>query len=144
MWVGRFKEGARGNVAVTFAITAVVLIGMVGAGISYSTAIGVRSRLQEPLDASVLAGTALPAAAPAAKRLAAAQQYFASNLPSSADTPVFAVEGFTVTGSAGATVESPFLALLASKGIPVSVAATAVKEESDPICVLALNPQASD
>jgi Flp pilus assembly protein TadG len=54
MWLRRFVNDARGNVAPMFALAVVPVIGMVGAAIDYSRASSLRTQMQVALDSAAL------------------------------------------------------------------------------------------
>jgi len=53
--ISRFAGACRGNVAMMFAMTAIPLVGLVGAAIDYSNAYRVKERLQTAVDSAALA-----------------------------------------------------------------------------------------
>lgn len=76
----------KGHVLVMFAITLIVLIGMVGLAIDSGLAYGVKAKLSSAVDAAAIAaGRALGTGASDGERVAnakaAAQKYFDGNIP---------------------------------------------------------------
>ncbi|MCX7056994.1 MAG: VWA domain-containing protein [Proteobacteria bacterium] len=142
----------RGQIAILFAISLVVLIGMVGLAIDSGRAYGVRAKLSAAVDAaSLAAGRALSIGATPAERVANAQaagaRYYAANFPDgylgavrNAPTIVALHDelGFwTVTASGSATMP---VMLLGGVGVidPVQVASTgtALRRDVDVMLVL--------
>lgn len=54
MWLRRFVNDARGNVAPIFALAVIPVIGMVGAAVDYSRASSLRTQMQVALDSAAL------------------------------------------------------------------------------------------
>lgn len=54
----RFADGEGGNIAIVFALTAILLCGMIGGAIDFARAMAVRNQLQAAADAAVLAAGA--------------------------------------------------------------------------------------
>ncbi|CCD99157.1 TadE/TadG family type IV pilus assembly protein [Bradyrhizobium sp. STM 3809] len=110
----RFGQDRRGNMAVLFAIACVPLLAFVGAGVDYSMANRLKTKLQMAIDEAVLAGVAAGKAAldsgasqasAVSMAQAASSSYFAGNTAKIAATPTinFTTVGRTLSGTGSAT-----------------------------------------
>lgn len=150
-----FFADTRGSTAITIAFSAPVLIAIAGAATMYAYQVTTKTQLQAALDAGALAGTALGASANDEQRLKAAYAAFEQNFNGTAsmsqgqsdyaiadgsDKPKFIVARWEVSGEASATIDNPFSFIVGDKKLKVSGLAAAVKMESEPICILGLNP----
>ncbi len=100
---GSFPRCQRGVVAVPFALSAMVAVGVVGMAIDYSFALSAKSQLQFVVDQSAIAGARLPATANQ-NRIVAAQSNFQTNISTSkiktsTQTVNATNAGVTVTGN---------------------------------------------
>jgi Flp pilus assembly protein TadG len=124
----RFRHDSGGNVALTFALALLPLMGAVGAAVDYSMASRQRAVIQSALDtamlagaiagkASVDAGAGKKSATAAAEAAAAAS--FKSNIGSVAATPQidFKMTGLNIsgTGSASADFQNFFMGIFGHK-----------------------------
>ena len=127
--IERFRRDQRGNIAILFAIVCVPVLAFVGAGVDYSMANKIRTKMQQALDEAVLAGVsagkaALDAGASQASAIAAAQaaaaSYFSGNTVGVSATPTiaFTINGRTLSGvgSAEGAMNTSFMRLA---GFPV-------------------------
>lgn len=141
-----------GHMAVMFALAAVPILGAAGLSVTYTSALLEKSQLQQALDAAVLAGTSLGYSSADEQRLAVAYALAGSPNPTFGDDPIVALktEGtsaqFTtdedaVSGVGIINVRNPFAGFVGSEFLPVVVVAKAEKQESEPICLHALNPK---
>jgi hypothetical protein len=136
--IQRLRGDATGNVAITAGILLPVVVGAVGAAVSFSTGAAVRTNMQTSLDAAVLAGIT------ASDPVKAAQNYFDNNVNNFARTSAneitasFAMNGDILSGAATGSVTNPFGGLIGSKIYPVGVKAAATRQKT-PVCVLGLN-----
>lgn len=125
----RFRRDQRGNIAIIFAIACVPVLAFVGAGIDYSMANKIRTKMRQALDEAVLAGvaagkTALDSGAnqdtAITKAQDAAANYFAGNTVGLGATPtiLFTMSGRTLsaTGSATTAMKTSFMGLV---GFPI-------------------------
>jgi Flp pilus assembly protein TadG/uncharacterized protein YegL len=125
----------RANVAITFAIALIPIVGFVGAAIDYSMASRQRAKIQSALDEALLAGSiagkqALDAGSGASAAIAAAK--IAANAFFTGNTTGFTSElsvnytmsGLTLTGSGTATASVPtnFSKVLGLTSLNLSVA----------------------
>jgi len=141
----RWQREEGGNLVITAAILLPVVVGGVGAAITYSNANASRTSLQSSLDAAVLSGAI--ALGNGGDAVTAAQNVFNNNVNSHAAkttnqiTASFAVSGETVTGQASGGAVNPFAGIIGSSTIPLTVNAAATQLAMT-ICVLGLNNSA--
>ncbi|CAL74522.1 hypothetical protein BRADO0586 [Bradyrhizobium sp. ORS 278] len=113
-YLRKFGHDQRGNIAVLFAIACVPVLAFVGAGIDYSMANKLRTKLQMAIDEAVLAGVAAgkaaldsgaTQAAAIAMAQAASSSYFTGNTAKIDATPTinFTTMGRTLSGTGSAT-----------------------------------------
>jgi Flp pilus assembly protein TadG len=142
--LNRFRADKNGNVMITAAFLIPVVVGAVGAAISYSSGNSARTNMQMALDAAVLAGLAESNTSDVIKTAQAVfqnnQNKFTQSSTSSitADFELTANDGTTLTGEASGTAMSPFGGVVGSRTYQVSVKSAAVKQKI-PICLLGLN-----
>ena len=154
--VSKFASSDRGNLSIIAALSIIALTGVGGLAILVGQAEHAKSELQTGLDAAVLAGTALSAAASEPARLATAKKVFAANAEiwkkngtmqfavSPQQAAAFTVSKTQVSGVVTARVSNPIGAALGIRDMEVNATAKAEKTESDPLCVLTLNDQSAD
>ncbi|MDX2157564.1 MAG: TadE/TadG family type IV pilus assembly protein [Hyphomicrobiaceae bacterium] len=126
------REDETGTVAMMFALSIVIVFGMVGGAIDYGRAASAREQIQNAVDASVLAAVRVWQTE---RDVALAQEkgleYYNKNKPSALES---AVSGFSsdaqrnsIVMEAQATVPAPFLALLrGGRGYTVSARSEAL------------------
>jgi len=139
----RFQLSEKGNVAVIFGLSAMALLGLTGGALDYYSAVSLKGKMQDAMDASVLAGLRYAEA----ERQDEAAKVFHSNLPENVSgiIPVYTPtpDENSLTGRASFASPTTLLNLLGIRDIPLSVTATArgtpVKDNSHP-CVYVLNP----
>jgi Flp pilus assembly protein TadG len=143
----RFAVDRRGNIHLVMGLLLPVIVGAVGAGVSFSSGNATRTNMQMALDAAVLAGLA---ESNLADIIATAQTVFQSNQnkfaqSNSSDMAAtfdlsanFNYNGSTLTGQASANAINPFGGIIGSKTYQVSVKSAAEKQKI-PICILGLN-----
>ncbi|MGO4714912.1 pilus assembly protein TadG-related protein [Bradyrhizobium sp. 2TAF24] len=134
--LARFCRAERGNVAVTFALTIVPIMGCVGAAIDYTRVNSARTAMQDALDAAVLmvakddsTGTLTPA-----QLNAKAQAYFSGLYGSHPEVIINSVSA-TYSGGSGApstillngsgTLPTQFASVLGFSSLNFSVSSTA-------------------
>jgi Flp pilus assembly protein TadG/uncharacterized protein YegL len=123
------------NVAITFALALIPIVGFVGAAIDYSMATRQRAKVQSALDEALLAGSiagkqALDAGSGASAAIAAAKSaakvFFTGNTTGGASelTVDYKMNGLTLTGSGTATAAVPtnFAQILGLSTFNLSVA----------------------
>ncbi len=126
----RLRCDRRGNVALTFALAMLPMIGLVGAGIDYSHATSVRVALQAALDSTALMLSKQASSDTSSQLQTAAQNYFnslfnrrdVSNVGISATYTSGSSTQVTVTGSA--SVATNFMQVFGYKSITVNGSAT--------------------
>ena len=104
----------QGGVAITFAITAGLLLAIGGGVLDYGRATAVSAALQKAADIAAIAAISAPNGTQA-ERMAAAQQMFKSNYRYKAEypvTPAITVAGRKATVSAEAAVPLYFLGVI--------------------------------
>lgn len=127
------RADRRGNVAVTFAIALLPILGLVGAAVDYSIAVNTRTKIEAALDTAVLLATSkteanLPMAtaqADALKMFAAQIAMFGVTTKSSSITITDGVNGRVATGTAAADVPTTFMKVMGFNSIAVNGNATA-------------------
>lgn len=142
---------AKGHVLVMFAITLVVLIGMVGLAIDSGLAYGVKAKLSSAVDAAAIAaGRALGTGASDGERIAnaqaAAQKYFDGNFPDKylRATPslksvdaVHNSDGYwEITATASAVMPTNFIRVLSLNEVNVAAVAETIRRDIDLVLVL--------
>lgn len=139
----RWQRDESGNLIITAAILLPVVVGGVGAAITYSNANASRTSLQSALDSAVLSGAL--ALGNGQDAVTAAQNMFNNNINSHATqtntsqiAATFTVSGTVVNGQASGNAVNPFAGLIGSQTIALNVSAAA-KQATVPVCVLALN-----
>lgn len=128
-----FSSDARGETAVTFALTLLPLLLIVGAAVDYSRAVAQRSNLQQATDAAVLAlaHNSVTASSTSASLKAPAQTYLAA-LSTKATLTNLTLDPTTsqVCLKTAASVSTSLMALAGVKALPVSAYACAVPNTS--------------
>jgi len=125
--LARWRHDRSGNVAIVFALMAVVLMLAVGAAVDIGRWLHARDQTVSAVDAAVLAaGRYLQTnSTDTAGAVAAAQQFYAQNvttrLPVINDTVSFAVntDGMSVVASGNAYIKTPFLQLANISQLPL-------------------------
>jgi hypothetical protein len=145
-----------GNTAIIFGLALPVLLVGAGAATMYGYEIKTQTELQAAVDAGALAGTALTAEASDKQRIAAAIAAFKGNfagdsgfsqgssdytVSDGSPIPKFTVSNWEVSGEAVATIKNPFGGIIGQPELKVRVNATGAKMESEPVCVLGLDPE---
>jgi len=133
-----FGRDRRGNIAIIFALAGTVVLGFVGVAVDYSIANKQRTKLQDALDAALLAGStagkqALDGGSGQTAAIAAANSaataFFASNTSSVSGqlTANYTMNGRTLTGSgsATATINTAFAGIIGFPTLNLSVNSTA-------------------
>ncbi len=125
--LGRMRADASGNVAVIFALMAVVLMLCIGAAVDIGRWLHARDQTIAAVDAAVLAGgRALQTkGSDTAGAIAAAQKYYTQNvisrLPVTNDTVTFSVssDGMGITAKGSAYIKTPFLQFASISQLPL-------------------------
>ena len=127
---GAFRKESGGNVALTFAIAAIPMIGFIGAAVDFSHANSVKAAMQAALDSTALMLSKNVAGLTNDQMQSAAQAYFNAmfNRPEAKNITVTA--SYTTTGGASlsvsgsATVPTTFLGVIGYNEIPVNDTST--------------------
>lgn len=130
---------SNGNVAVVFALCAVLVIAAGGGAVDFMRFAKERAEMQEATDAAALAAVRLWKA-PESERTKAAQRFFASNhrhVGALVINVAYAGEAATVT--AKNALPTTLLAVIGKKTFDVVSVSTATRAVSKPICMLALD-----
>lgn len=138
----RFREDRGGSLAVLFAFMAIVVLGVAGIALDFGRSNNIKSRMQQALDAAVIAG----AHAPTGQEVATATAFFNSNFVApdlKGLTLSFITSGNETTGTASGTVNTSLASVLGFKNMTIGAAAKAVASGGGQVCVLVLNPTAS-
>lgn len=138
-----FSRDRSGSIAILFGLVIMVLLGAVGLAIDYSRALSSSEHLQESLDAAVLAGIK----ADEGQQDSVAMRVLKTNI-GKADTmslnAVFsAPDRGLYSGTANAKLKTHFMAMLGMPEFQVTRTATARIEEGGRVCVLVLDPTAT-
>jgi Flp pilus assembly protein TadG len=121
----------RGNVALTFALATLPLVGLVGAGIDYSHAISVRVELQAALDSTALMLSKSAATLNNGQLQTAAQKHFNGvfNRPEATNLSIAATytttNGQQVTVNGSASVPTNFMQVMGYNSINITGTSTA-------------------
>lgn len=140
-----------GSVAVTFAVTSLVLLSAIGLGVIAVDVQWTRTRAQAALDAGVLAATAAQPVMTDDQRIALAKVVFDANYKIVDPTKttiqvvgqpnaVFSTSETMVYGNVSVQRANPFAKLFGADFISIPVASAAKKQQGQPICVLGLDP----
>jgi len=144
-----FNCDTSGQIAVTFALSILPIVGGIGAAVDYSRANGVRSALQASLDAAVLAG----AGDRTSSRDTTATNTFTGNFVakvagvSASPTFTYGTDG-TYAGTATAQVPTTLMGAVGIKTITISAnskasVAAVTTQAAKAMCLIALDTSAS-
>lgn len=138
-----------GGVAVTSALSAVAITGAAGLATLYIQMVDAETVVQSSLDAAVLGATAMPYSTKADARIAMAAAIYKQNVQGAAgagqasfdatSNPTFTVLNANVSGSATASVNNTLAVALGISTLKTVVSSAAVRQQSNPICVLTLS-----
>ena len=125
-----FRRSQNGNVAVTFAIAVIPIIGFTGAAIDYSRASSVKAAMQAALDATALAMSKEATSVSSSQLQTDAAAYFAAafNRPDAQSIRISAAystsSGSSVTVSGTGFVKTQFMGIMGINTIPVASSST--------------------
>jgi Flp pilus assembly protein TadG len=128
---GRFAAERRANVAITFGLALVPIMGLTGAAIDFSRANSVKAEMQTALDSTALMVSKTAASLNASQVQSAAQDYFTAlfTRPEANNVQINASYanngGSSVVVSASADMATDFVGILGYKTITVTSSATA-------------------
>jgi Flp pilus assembly protein TadG len=122
-----FVADRRANIAITFALATMPVMGLVGAAVDYSHAAAVRTSMQSALDATALAMSKLTPPPPDPNL--AATNYFLGlfTLPEKSTikvTAVYNTNPTSITVGSTASVKSDFMAIMGMPQLPISASST--------------------
>ena len=133
-----FCRANNGNISVYFALAAIPIIGAIGGAVDFSKANDVKVRLQNSLDAAVLAGVTQASAQQVSTATAVfngdySVQYGATATPSFTQN----ADG-SLSGTVSTSVNLSFLTLLGMTKLPATAAATATPgaQATSKVCIL--------
>jgi Flp pilus assembly protein TadG len=136
-----FCRAREGNLAVIFALSALPVIGAIGAAVDFSKVNDVKSQMQNALDAAVLAGITQATANQVSTATAVFNGDFSAKYGTSS-TPSFTqnADG-SLSGTASTSVNLSFLSALKVPPLSLTVNATATpgKQATSPVCILLLS-----
>lgn len=137
---GRMAQSSDGSISIQFALTVIIIIGLVGGGIDYARATRVRVTVQSGLDSAVLAGAkdGTPDWSTAAERT------FNGNIDTAmlaGASPTFTIDSEgTVTGAITAPVATTLTNAIGFKLVNVSAYSVAkAQQDVDNSCLLSLD-----
>jgi Flp pilus assembly protein TadG len=137
----KFCRANDGNLAVIFAVAAIPIIGAIGTAVDLSKANDVKSRLQNALDAAVLAGVTQAFAQQVSTATAVFSGDYVTKYGATA-TPSFTQNANgTLSGTVSTTVNMSFLTVLGMSSVPATVASTATPgaQATSKVCILLVN-----
>jgi Flp pilus assembly protein TadG len=140
--VMRALKDNSGSVAPLFALALIAVLGTAALAIDYGRGVDEQSKLQAALDAAVLAG-----ARSEGNKIQAAEAFFAANVTSELATSASA--SFSVgargeiTGTASANLSNYLAGLIGHHNTAVGVVSVAASGTDGKICILLLDPNAS-
>ncbi len=135
----RFWASQCGTVAILFALAAIPVLIVAGAGVDYVKALKAHTELQRSLDGAALAAANVDTDSDTDKEQVALE-YLAANFAGVVKNPLVSVDEATVTVSADAVVPTAFMTLVGISQMMPNASATATKNEGYPVCLMALNP----
>jgi Flp pilus assembly protein TadG len=136
-----FCRANGGNISVYFALAAIPIIGAIGGAVDFSKANDVKARLQNSLDAAVLAGVTQASAQQISTATAVFNGDYSIKYGATA-TPSFTqnADG-SLSGTVSTSVNLSFLTILGMSSIPATAAATATPgaQATSKVCILLVN-----
>ena len=141
----RFGHDRSGNVASTFALSILPLVGLAGAAVDYSRATKLQSNLQQITDAAALSAAAAKASSSDARVNVALGFFRTASSPSQVSHEATAsVSGKTVTVTAKDLLKTGILGAIGINEIVVAARSKAERiKQGPPVCVMALSHTAS-
>lgn len=137
-----WRRDQSGSVAIMTALLMIVLLSAIGLAIDYGRAASTRVEMQNALDIAVLAGARAMATDP----IAVAQSSFRANQDmreTGSPTPTFAISSNRIDGLLSVKIETRFMNVLGIKAVDMSVTASAGAKAGPDVCILVLDPSAS-
>ena len=145
----RFRSARGGNVAITFAIALIPMVGAVGAAVDYSHANSIKAAMQAALDSTALMLAKQAATMTDEQLQASANDYFKAvfNRPEMKGVAVTAQlsssNGYALTVTGSGVLKPDFLGIMGISQLNVTANAVAISNAGGLGCVLALNRSAS-
>src|SRR5262249_22655402 len=135
----RFARSRDGNVAITFGLVLIPVMGAIGAGMDYSRANSFKALLQSSLDSALLAGAKDASSTWSQGALNVFRSNLAQKSPVTA-TPSFNFDGDTVySGTVSVTVPTAILAIVSINSMTVTANGAAQAGPPDNSCILTLD-----
>jgi Flp pilus assembly protein TadG len=143
--IKRSGRDTSGNVSVVFALSLIPMVGAVGAAVDYTKAGQLRSRLQQHLDAAVLAGVKESSSQLKISKATSHFQALAGNDWGTSPSVNFTVDSNgKLTGIASGSSNTSIVGLFGYTNIPVKVTSAAVTSgSSSKVCILLVDPTQS-
>jgi len=143
--IKRARNDVSGNISVVFALSLVPVVGAVGAAVDYAKAGQLRSRLQQHLDAAVLAGVKESTSTLKISKATSYFQALAVNDWGTSPSVSFAVDSTgKLTGIATGSSNTSVVGLFGYSTIPVRATSAAVTSgSSSKVCILLADPTQS-
>jgi len=149
--VANFSRDRSGTVAVVFALTLFVMVGITALAITSGDAYSIRTKTQLALDAAVVGAASAPYELSDTDRIALAHNLYSENRTRRADgRPDITVEAasgakFTISntvvyGVAEFSMNTPFLGVFSEHSLKTKVTSAARRQSGAPVCVLGLDP----
>ena len=148
-----FSGSNSGTVSVIFGVVIVALVGIAGSAVDYGITAWRKTKLQQALDASVLAGVSdrgdaeqlsgVDGSLSKEQRIQVAQNFFDSNKSSltNVENVTFIYEGDNLVGRASIKVGTYFLGVIGFKSFDVNILASGASAVTrEPICFMAMHP----
>lgn len=148
-----FLGSNSGTVSVIFAVVIVAMVGIAGSAVDYSLTAWRKAKLQEALDASVLAGVSdrgdaeklsgVDGSLSKEQRIQIAQAFFDGNNSSlpNVENVTFIYEGDNLVGRASIKVGTHFLSVIGFQNFDVNILASGASAVTrEPICFMAMHP----
>lgn len=126
-----FKRANAGNVATTFALATIPIIGFVGSAVDYSRANSTKAAMQAAIDATALMLSKNASSMTAAQISTKANDYFKALFTRPEAKNILITASYTTTGGSqvvlngSATVNTNFMGLMGYSNMPISVTSTA-------------------
>lgn len=137
-----FKDGDDGNVMMLLALMFLVLLGSAGLAIEHGRVVNEKTRLQDALDAAVLAG-----AMETSGQVDRAAAVFDANVVGAIKSDVqasFVVDADgEVTGTIDSTMKTPLASIFGHQSMPLKLSAAAAPSGNGVACILLLDPNAN-
>lgn len=151
--IRKLRKDERGHVAITFGMIFVPAIMFVGGAIDFGIAYKAKQRVQAAADAAVLAAVSMPQGSSNQAREAVASSIFTANIGTELSiTPNAVANGTSVSVTATGAVFTSFLKIANIDAITisgrsngaVSSGSTTTTVEGGKVCLLALDPSATN